>query len=153
MLSFDPGSVHCGVAIWVNRPDQITADYRWKCQDAWEAATPEEFIDSVKSQLEAKLIDRVAGEAFFLQKDKALAQTGSSFGTVEVIGVVRHLCRWNSVPFQLVRPLERDACFIKMQAVKYRFPKGSDHVKSAVCVGAMATGWRALNHFEGDGVG
>lgn len=156
MLSFDPGGVHCGVAIWVQLPDPLKGGdaKRWKCREAWEAESPEDFIDTVRDKLAARLLDRVVGEEFKLQADKAKAQIGSSFGTVEVIGAIRHLCRWADIPFSLVRPLERDACYVRMLAVKYGFPKRtSDHVKSAICVGAVATGWRGVNHYVGDGVG
>lgn len=156
LLSFDPGAVHCGVAIWVRRADPIRGPgmLRWKCQNAWEAATPEAFIDDVRDRLTEHLIDQVAGEGFWLQADKAMAQVGSPFGTVEVIGAVRHLCRWANTPFELVSPSDRNACFKRMKAVKYQFPKDSaGHVKSAVCVGGVATEWRAIHHFSGDGVG
>lgn len=153
LLSVDPGSVHCGYAFWKDDEDVLTGTRRWKCHEAYELG-PDEFLDRAKTYLENKWFDRVAVEEFRLQGNKALAQTGSSFGTVEVIGVLRHLCRWNNVPFELITPLARDAAFIKMKAIGYRFPKdGPGHTKSAICVGAVATGWRALEHFEGDGVG
>lgn len=153
LLSVDPGAVHCGYAFWKDGIDSITGELRWKCHEAYELG-PDAFLDRARMYIENKWFDRVVAEEFRLQRDKALAQTGSSFGTVEVIGVLRHLCRWNNVPFETVTSLARDAAFIKMKAVKYRFPKDPDgHMKSAVCVGAVATGWRALNHYVGDGVG
>lgn len=153
LLSIDPGSVHTAYAMWELRADVATNGTRWKCQEAHET-TPDDFLDMFKVWTAEHVYDHVAIEAFFLQGDKALAQTGSSFGTVEVIGVVRHLCRWAGVPLTLVRPLVRAAAFKRMRAVKYRFPRdGAGHMKAAICVGAVATDWRAINHFPGDGVG
>lgn len=153
LLSIDPGSAHCAWAIWELQPDRITEGTRWKCIYAAELG-PEEFLDNAKRWISGREFAQVAIEAFFLQSDKALAQIGSSFGTVEVIGVVRHLCRWNSVPFETVTSSARDAAFIKMKTVKYKFPKDrAGHMKSAICVGAVATGWRATNHRVGDGCG
>lgn len=154
LLSFDPGGVHCGVAIWMQVPDPLTSGLRWKCREVWEADSPEQFIDDVCDRVTNRLIDRVVGEGFFLQADKALAQIGSPFETVEVIGAIRTICRWQHTPFELVRPLDRQHTWVKMKAVKYKFPKGiGGHATSAVCVGAVATDWLAINHYEGDGVG
>lgn len=115
---------------------------------------PDNFLDQFRDWVELRKYDRVAIEEFRLQGDKALAQTGSSMGTCEVIGVVRHLCRWSDTPLQIIRPLDRDATHTRMKAVKYRFPKDRlGHMKAAICVGAVATEWRAINHKEGDGVG
>lgn len=156
LLSFDPGDPHVGWAIWELLPDQLSFGERWKCMQAGEL-TPEGFIDMLRDELELNDVNpftRVAGEEFKLFADVAMQQTGSSFGTVEVIGAARHLCRWANMPFELVTPSNRDACFTKMKAVGYRFPKdAAGHAKSAICVGAVATGWRAVKHYEGDGVG
>lgn len=153
LLSVDPGSVHTAWAIWEMRADPATNGARWKCIEAHEL-TPEPFLDLARYWIQNRVYDRVAVEEFKLQADKALQQTGSTFGTVEVIGTLRSLCRWNDVPFEIVTALARDGAFTKMRAVKYRFPRDRDgHMKAAISVGAVATGWRAINHFEGDGVG
>lgn len=147
LLSIDPGSEHSAWAVWELQGE------RWKCRECYELK-PDGFLDLARGWIEKHEFNRVAIEEFKLFGDKALAQTGSKFGTVEVIGVVRHLCRWNDVPFEEVTSLARDAALIKMKAVKYKFVRDKfDHKRAAVCVGAVATGWRAVNHFEGDGVG
>lgn len=152
LLSVDPGSVHTAFAIWELHADRVTQGTRWKCIEAHELL-PELFLDQARYWIADHKFDRVAVEAFFLQADKALAQTGSSFGTVEVIGTLRSLCRWNAVPFETVTPGHRAATFRKMKAVKYKFPRDPDgHMKSAISVGATVTGWRAINHVEGDGI-
>lgn len=153
LLSVDPGARHTAWAVWELHSDPLTDGHRWKCREAHESL-PEPFLDQAKVWIEAHEFDRVAVEEFALQADKALQQTGSTFGTVEVIGTLRSLCRWNDVPFETIRPLVRDAAFTKMKAVKYRFPRDpAGHMKAAICVGAIATGWRGINHTTGDGVG
>lgn len=153
LLSIDPGSAHCAYAIWELQGDPETDGTRWKCQEAFETG-PDNFLDQFRDWVDLHKYDRVAIEEFRLQADKAKQQTGSSFGTVEVIGVVRHLCRWADTPLQIIRPLDRAVAFTKMKAVRYKFPKDRlGHMKAAICVGAVATEWRAINFREGDGVG
>lgn len=153
LLSIDPGAVHTAYAVWELHADQATNGTRWKCMEAHET-TPDNFLDQFREWVDLHKYDRVAIEEFRLHGNKALQQTGSSFGTVEVIGVVRHLCRWADVPLQIIRPLDRDVAFTKMKALHYNFPKDRlGHMKAAICVGAVATEWRAINHSVGDGVG
>lgn len=153
LLSIDPGAVHCAFAVWELHADPATEGSRWKCMEAHETG-PDEFLDMFRRWTEHHDYDQVAIEEFRLQGNKALAQTGSTMGTSEVIGVVKHLCRWTNTPLRIVRPLDRDATFTRMKAVKFAFPKDQlGHMKAAICVGAVATDWRAINFREGDGVG
>lgn len=144
-MSFDPGSTHVGLALW-----ELSGG-RWYCQKAKEV-TPERFADVLVLALNQGKLSRVAGESFNLQSDKALQQIGSSFGTVECIGLARHECRWHGIELEEITPAVRKGAYKRMRAVQWRFPVGvPDHVWSAICVGACATGWSARNHFEGDG--
>lgn len=147
LASFDPGWPHCGTAIWEYRGG------RWVCTAAREV-DPERFADSLHALLIAGKLTRVAYEVFRLGGgQEAMQQLGSTFGTVEVIGQARLLCRWHGIEMEPIERGVRRATLTRMKAVKWGFPRGSPtHVKDAIAVGASALDWRAANHEPGDGV-
>lgn len=147
LLAIDPGDPHVGLAFW-----QLVGG-RWRCEKAREV-TPERYADALYAMFNKDQLHRIACEKFQLGGgQEALRQAGSTFGTVECIGWARHLCRLHDVPFELVTRSQRANAVKRMKAIGWRFPRGaSDHIRDAIAVGAFATGWRASNHIEGDGV-
>lgn len=147
LLSIDPGAPHVGAALWVEY------DGRWVCRRAREL-TPEEYGDLIRDFCDNRKVELVAYETFRLGGgQEALQQKGSTFGTVECIGLARHFCRWNGIGFIPIERGVRRATLMRMKAVRWGFPRGaSDHVRDAIAVGASALNWRAADHHDGDGV-
>lgn len=147
LFSFDPGGPHVGIAMWELRGE------RWRCTQARECL-PEEFGDYVRRFIDGGLVTAVAYEVFRLGGGReAMQQRGSTFPTVECIGLARHHCRWAGVEFRGVERGVRKATLTRMKAIGWQFPRGvSGHVRDAIAVGAAALGWRAADHFEGDGI-
>ena len=130
-VSIDPGSVHNGWANW-----EMDGS-KWRCTEA---------IEVTKEQLEDWVIDNVGGlnypmtvrqiaiEGFWLKPGTdALRQAGSSFGMVEVIGVVRALCRRASIPLLVATPMDRNATQKRLKAAGYRWTAygNGDHAARA----------------------
>lgn len=134
IISIDPGAVHCGVALWRRLPSSVL----WQCDWAVEM-TPEGCIDYVADAL-ASLDGKpesVIIEGFWLKPGKAaLQQTGSTMETVEVIGAVKHLCRWQGVGFIKVANGQR-AIIQRLNAVGYEWVSRGHggHAKDAEAVG------------------
>lgn len=147
MVSIDPGTVHNGVSRWYR-----TEDGFWRCIGA-EEMDPEKTVDAVRTWLdEQSNLRTVAVEGFYLKPGKdALRQAGSAFGMVEVIGTLRHLCRWNEVDFISVTPQVRKATHTRMVGAGYRFvgraQSADDHRVSAECVGIAAMKMRVADIF------
>lgn len=83
----DPGDKHVGVAefeVGVDADGDQTAD----CTKAWEL-DPEGAIDLIAAGLLHYRFDVLVVEEFRLYKDKALAQTGSTMPTCELIGQIK----------------------------------------------------------------
>lgn len=148
LLAFDPGDPHVGVSLW-HRPD----GGRWECLKAKEM-TPDQFADLIFDVTANGRITAMAYEIFRLGGgQEALRQQGSTFGTVELIGLARHHARWASIDFQGFERGNRASALKRMKAVRWQFPRGcSDHVRDACAVGACYTRWTANDHFDGDGV-
>lgn len=149
LLAIDPGDPHVGLAMW----QRETPDDRWVCTQAKEV-TPDEFRDIVQRFTSQRLVGRVGYEVFRLAGgQEAAQQKGSTFKTVEVIGIARGYCESAGISFDGCERGERRATLKRMRAIGWRFPPGSPtHVKDAIAVGATLLGWRAANHVEGDGV-
>lgn len=79
VVAIDPGDVHCGMAIGVDRVEA-----------AWECA-PWEAIQFVKDWLAGGGGEALVVEGFWLYPDKAMSQVGGQLKTVELIGVLRYL--------------------------------------------------------------
>jgi len=86
-LSIDPGEVHVGVTFW-----QVVEPVR--CQEF----TPETFGDWLETHISE--LELIAYEIFMLYPGAEVGrnQMGSTFGTCEVIGVIKHLARRHDVP-------------------------------------------------------
>ena len=82
-LALDPGSVHCGVARFKNG----------KCQWAREYDPQGLF-----TLLEHTTVQGVISESFRLYPNKAAAQFWSQLKTVEVIGVIKYICKMRGIP-------------------------------------------------------
>lgn len=149
LFSFDPGAPHVGIAMW----EYSETEGRWVCFQAKEC-TPDEFEAYCKRFTERGLISAMAYEIYRLGGgEEAARQLGSTFPTVECIGIAKHYCRLHGIPITGCERGERRATLKRMRAVGWKFPRGSsDHVKDAIAVGATILEWRAANHIEGDGV-
>lgn len=149
MVSIDPGTVHNGVARWVQKEGGF-----WQCVGA-EEMDPEGTVDSVRQWIdEQPNLMTIAVEGFYLKPGKdALRQAGSAFGMVEVIGTLRHLCRWTDREFISVTPQVRASTYTRVKAAGYRFATRAqskdDHRVSAECVGISAMKMRVADIFPG----
>lgn len=88
-------------------------------------------------------------EGFWLLPGKgALMQAGSTFPTVELIGIARHVCRRLGVPFLTVTPMNRSATRKRMVAYKkyerVSFGHG-DHALDAEAVVVAGMKWSVTN--------
>jgi hypothetical protein len=125
MLAVDPGDEHCGMAVFVDRECRWTGEMR-----------PEGLYDwlSTGAALWAReklRWDVIVVEEFRLYPGAAATQTWSSFGTVEVIGVLKEYGRRENVavvmqPASAKKPVR---AILKAKGVKL---KGrGDHAKDA----------------------
>lgn len=131
-LSIDPGGVHVGVATWTNNRGH------WECVEAdeWQ---PEPFEDELRDWVSA--LTSVSVETFRLRGGKgALVQQGSTFPEVELIGVIRALCRWHGIPLIPIEPSMRAASLQRASALGYRWRAHGHggHAKDAEAVGISA---------------
>ena len=126
-ISVDPGE-HVGVALWYGEVG------------AWASEmSPPEFVDWLWDEPGA---DLVVYESFRLRGGAmALAQTGSTFPAVEVIGVIRHLCRRREVRLASVEPSQRSSALTRVKACGFPLPRGSAHARDAVAVGVAHRRW------------
>lgn len=136
VISVDPGSVHCGVAVWRRLPSSTM----WQCEWAVEM-TPDECVDYVADAVDPKhgvsVPDKVICEGYWLKPGKdALRQTGSPMETVEVIGTLKHVCRWAGVEFEKVQNGQQ-SIIQRLTASGYTWvAKGhGGHAKDAEAVG------------------
>jgi hypothetical protein len=83
----DPGGVHVGMAEFEFGKDADGDDYA-DCTRAWEL-DPETAIDTIAAALINYEIDVLVVEEFRLYPDKAMAQTGSTMPTCELIGQIK----------------------------------------------------------------
>lgn len=91
IVAIDPGAKHTGVVLWKGPA--------LPC--ACSTLDTEEHLLSVWELLSEAAPDACVVESFHLYPHKARTMTGSSFRTVEVIGVVRLWCELHSVPLVL----------------------------------------------------
>lgn len=134
--SIDPGAVHCGVAMWAQDSDGL-----WECSQAVEM-TPEECVDAIRAEVVHGIVDEVIVEGFWLKGGMgAIVQAGSEMETTEVIGTIRHLCRWHNVPFQKVANGQQ-SIHTRMKAVGYQYKShgSGNHAKDAEAVGIRGLG-------------
>lgn len=139
VVSIDPGAVHCGVALWRQPNGEVDETGQWECVWAIEM-TPDDCVDFVWDVGPRAPGIRIAIEGFWLKPGKAaLQQAGSSMETVEIIGVVRHICRRHGIPFTKVAN-GQDAIATRLKAAGYKFRSYGygDHAKDAECVGSRA---------------
>lgn len=141
VVSIDPGAVHCGVAIWVEEQGL------WTCTFAVEMGM-EACIDFVKAaitvgvdQLEYQMPEVII-EGFWLKPGlDAMRQAGSEMETTEVIGAVRHLCRWEGAKFTKVANGQQ-AIITRLEAAGYKWTSRGHggHAKDAEAVGVRGLG-------------
>lgn len=98
LIAIDPGDVHCGVAYFETTTEVRDGRDRIIRQDGWECTDTQEHLPGdLEDGLALALIDGdfdvIVLEQFNLYPDKAMAQTGSTMPTCEVIGVVKWLVR------------------------------------------------------------
>jgi len=125
LLAIDPGSDHCGVAVFVDGAVVYTAEKK-----------PRELFDwlDVGRALFGGVgmeWDVVVCESFRLAATAAKAQIGSAFGTVEVIGVVREYCRARGIEFVEQPPAIKRPTAAILRAHGEIQPGKGPHVKDA----------------------
>lgn len=91
MLAVDPGGVHVGMARFT-----LSGATNWECTDAFECEDPEQAIDLIAAFMLNYHIDVLVVEEFRLYPDKAMAQTGSTMPTCELIGQIKWAHRLDS---------------------------------------------------------
>lgn len=91
LWAVDPGGVHVGLAEF-----SCFAGTKgtWQCDRAWET-DPEDAIDRIAAALLHDHIGTLVVEEFRLYPDKAMAQTGSTMPTCELIGQIKWAHRLN----------------------------------------------------------
>lgn len=90
LLACDPGGVHVGLASFQWEPGQ-----RPVCTRAWET-NPDGGVDFIAAGLLNYMFDTLVVEEFRLYPDKAMAQTGSTMPTCEMIGCIKWAHRLDS---------------------------------------------------------
>jgi hypothetical protein len=136
LIAVDPGGVHVGVSTWSDDPGF------WACASAVEL-TPNDFADTLRDLLAVGTNGGlgVAYETFRLRGGQgALQQQGSTFPEVELIGVIRTLCRWAGVPLIPIEPSNRSASIQRASALGYQWRAHGHggHAKDAEAVGISA---------------
>lgn len=132
-VSVDPGDVHVGVT-------------RWKGVEAvWcREMRPDEFVDWLIGACGASELELIVFEVFMLYPGAELGrnQMGSTFGTCELIGVMKHLARRSGIPIVGYQASTHKALY-KMK--EYRPPQkplrawrsygAGSHCKDSECLG------------------
>lgn len=139
VISIDPGAVHCGVADWIQDDDRGL----WTCTRAVEM-TPDDCVDYVRERVSTDSVNLVIVEGFWLKPGlDAMRQAGSQMETTEVIGAIRHLCRWYLVPFTKVANGQQ-SIHTRMKAVGYKYESHGhgNHAKDAEAVGMRGLGMK-----------
>lgn len=90
VIAIDPGDVHCGMALGILTEQDGKREF--DVVKAWES-DPDECADYVASWLVSGELAALVVEKFNLYADKAEAQIGSEFPTVQLIGVLKYLVR------------------------------------------------------------
>lgn len=90
VIAIDPGDVHCGMALGITKEGD--GEREFEVVKAWET-DPDDCADYVASWLLSGELEALVIEKFNLYADKAEAQVGSDFPTVQLIGVLKYLVR------------------------------------------------------------
>ncbi|HEU5046096.1 MAG TPA: hypothetical protein VFT75_18395 [Nocardioidaceae bacterium] len=85
LWAVDPGGEHVGMAEFSNFAGVAGTG---QCDRAWET-TPETAVDAIAAAMLNYEIDVLVVEEFRLYPDKAMAQTGSTMPTCEMIGCIK----------------------------------------------------------------
>jgi len=122
VLAIDPGDPHCGLARFVDGECVAAAEFK-----------PERMLGLLELWFTESKIDKVVCEEWRLYGQFAATQSGSTMPTVEVIGVIRWLCRRWGVELimqaALVKvPIQR---ILKAHGVKLQSWGHGDHAKDA----------------------
>ena len=117
-VAIDPGSVHCGVAIFEKGACVETVEL--KPQDLFR-------------MMEHTEVDGVVMEEFRLYPWKAKEQTFSPLGTVETIGVVKYLCRKRGFVYvmQSAQIKTPTAAQLNARGVRFRSVGAGPHCRDA----------------------
>lgn len=122
VLAIDPGAVHCGVALFENG----------ECSWASEG-TPKSVEYAITTLAYVGGLDVVVIESFRLSPTGAKALVGDALGTVEVIGVVRYLCRLYGLPLVEQQPNIKRATerILKAKGIALKSKGQGPHAKDA----------------------
>lgn len=100
VISFDPGEVHAGCAVFVDDYDANVIDASpqgWHCESAVERS-PQGALDWLWMELGAQAVDVVVYETFQLYPQHAQLLTGSEMETSQMIGAIKwQVHHWNGV--------------------------------------------------------
>ena len=118
-MSIDPGGL-CGYAIWDGKERIVFGEKK-----------PFDLLDELKSCLADGMLDFVIFEGYALSGAKAKAMTGSKFETVQVIGVVKWLCRKYEIGWVEQTPAQKE--FVDNERLKMLglYDKGMQHCRDA----------------------
>lgn len=86
-LTVDPGEVHVGTVLW-DGTEPVRA----------QEMHPDQFVDWFVSACGRRELELVVYEIFMLYGHKKDVQLGSTFGTAELIGVIKHVARRAGIP-------------------------------------------------------
>jgi hypothetical protein len=132
-FSVDPGGAHVGLALWHEDGD------RWVL-DTVDELTPDFYLEWVESSL--RHYDLGAIEIFRLGSPReAMAQRGSDFPTVELIGVTKTAATRARVELLLTDRTKKKSALarIAVRAPGGRVPGRNQHCRDAVSVLVSAT--------------
>lgn len=105
LWAIDPGGEHVGIAQFSDYPAGPEAGGgslgTWQCDLAWET-DPSDAIDAIRRVLPT--LDILVVEEFRLYPDRALAQTGSTMPTCELIGQIKLLHRYEGTGALFLQP-------------------------------------------------
>ncbi len=81
-LTVDPGEVHVGTVLWQGH-EPVRA----------QEMHPDQFVDYLVTVCASGELELIVYEIFMLYGHKKDMQLGSTFGTAELIGVIKHVAR------------------------------------------------------------
>jgi hypothetical protein len=121
-LSIDPGTVHCGLALFHDEHCDWAQEY-----------TPSDLLSVVEKALEDCAVSEIVCEEFRLYPKAASMLAYDDLRTVEVIGVLRWLCSRAKVPFILQPASIKRAttAMVKRRAIELASHGAGEHARDA----------------------
>jgi hypothetical protein len=135
-ISVDPGGAHVGIAQWQRYPG-----LRVWALDLSEGWTPRRYADWISDPSAVARLSFVAIETFRLgSPEEALAQIGSDFPTVELIGLTRQAARAAGIALLTTDRTKKKSARARIRARNgNKIPGKGVHAKDAVSIWVSAT--------------